>query len=255
MDYYSILNVDKSCSLEEIKQAYRKLALKYHPDHNSGTKDKFNKIKEAYDYLIQNHTPLKTSCFDKMFTDMFKTMKNHTNITHTIRIMIPLKEALVGTKRDLSVKFDIPCSSCSTFTVKTCKVCRGLGYVSENNSASYDFINFKHQDQTFTFENAYKNITLKIVASIASEDNIKIRGKHMEIEEKLSIFKAIAGGEYEVNTSIGKIKAVLPYGNISNFSVNTKSIEIKWDIIKINFKLFLPETLTPHQKKLLNYIA
>lgn len=110
MDYYQILEVDKSCSIEEIKKAYRKLALKYHPDHNSATKDKFNEIKEAYDFLLKNHTPFKVSSFDKMFTDMFKTMKKHVNIVHTIRVSIPMQEALTGTKRDLSVKFDVPCS-------------------------------------------------------------------------------------------------------------------------------------------------
>lgn len=255
MDYYQILNVDKSCSIEEIKKAYRKLALKYHPDHNSETKDKFNLIKEAYDYLIKNHTPLKISSFDKMFTDMFKTMKKHVNIIHTIRISIPLKEALTGTKRDLSVKFDVPCYACSTFSVKSCKVCRGLGYVPETHSATYELHNFKTQDQSFIYENAYKGITLKIVVSVSPLNNIKVRGKHLEIDERISIFKAIVGGDHEIATLLGKVKTTLPSGNILNFSVNTKDSEIKWDIIKINFKIFLPESLTPNQKKMLNSLV
>lgn len=255
MDYYQILNVDKSCSLEEIKRAYRKLALRYHPDHNSETIDKFTEIKEAYEYLIENHTPLKVSSFDKMFTDMFKTMKKHVNIIHTIRITIPLQEALSGTKRDLSVKFDVPCEACSTFTVKSCKVCRGLGYVPETHSATYVFKDFKTQDQAFLFEDVYKGITLKIVVSIAPLNNIKIRGKHIEIDEKVNIFKAIVGGEFAVDTPLGKLKTILPSGNITNFSLNTKDPKIKWDIIKINFKIFLPDSLTPNQKEMLNNLT
>ncbi|MGW8194921.1 MAG: DnaJ C-terminal domain-containing protein [Desulforhopalus sp.] len=54
MDYYKTLGVKKSCSQSEIKKAYRKLALKFHPDKNKGDKDaeaKFKEISEAYAVL------------------------------------------------------------------------------------------------------------------------------------------------------------------------------------------------------------
>jgi DnaJ-class molecular chaperone len=52
-DYYDILGVGKSASLAEIKQAYRKLALKYHPDKNKASEaaEQFKEVNEAYEVL------------------------------------------------------------------------------------------------------------------------------------------------------------------------------------------------------------
>lgn len=53
VDYYNVLGVDKNASEDEIKKAYKKLALKYHPDRNKdpGAEDKFKEIGEAYEIL------------------------------------------------------------------------------------------------------------------------------------------------------------------------------------------------------------
>ena len=53
-DYYEVLGLDKSASAEDIKKAYRKMAMKYHPDRNPGDKeaeDKFKEVNEAYEIL------------------------------------------------------------------------------------------------------------------------------------------------------------------------------------------------------------
>lgn len=64
-DYYEVLGVQKSAPEDEIKQAYRKLALKYHPDRNRGNaeaEEKFKEATEAYEVL---RDPKKRAQYDK----------------------------------------------------------------------------------------------------------------------------------------------------------------------------------------------
>ncbi len=81
-DYYKILGLDKSVSGDEIKKAYRKLAMKYHPDHAKGDKsaeEKFKKISEAYAVLSntekrKQYDEFGASGFNQRYTedDIFK---------------------------------------------------------------------------------------------------------------------------------------------------------------------------------------
>ncbi|MRR07175.1 MAG: J domain-containing protein, partial [Deltaproteobacteria bacterium] len=70
-DYYQILGLTKKASAEEIKKAYRKMAVKYHPDKNPGNKaaeETFKEISEAYAVLSD---PQKKAQYDQFGSNGF----------------------------------------------------------------------------------------------------------------------------------------------------------------------------------------
>ncbi|NIG99098.1 MAG: molecular chaperone DnaJ [Buchnera aphidicola (Periphyllus acericola)] len=86
-DYYEMLNISKSANDREIKRAYKRLAVKYHPDRNKNSKNsekKFKEIKEAYEILIN---PEKREAYDKYghsaFDNNASNNQYHESFTHT----------------------------------------------------------------------------------------------------------------------------------------------------------------------------
>lgn len=87
-DYYEILGIKKGASEDDIKKAYRKQALRYHPDKNKspGAEEKFKEIAEAYDVLSE---PKKKDIYDR-FGEEGKFSKS-CNIAGPIIVKAPSK--------------------------------------------------------------------------------------------------------------------------------------------------------------------
>lgn len=73
-DYYKTLGIPRGSTDEDIKKAYRKLALKYHPDKNKspGAEEKFKEVAEAYEVLSDKK---KREMYDKFGEDGLKGRK------------------------------------------------------------------------------------------------------------------------------------------------------------------------------------
>ena len=151
-DYYEVLGVDKNASEDDIKKAYRKIAIKYHPDRNPGNKEaeeKFKEAAEAYDVL---HDPQKRQQYDQfgfdgpagmggfggfsgggfsmddifsMFGDIFgghgsgfggfsggRGRAQYRGSDLRLKVRLSLQEISTGVTKKFKVKKDVTCSHC-----------------------------------------------------------------------------------------------------------------------------------------------
>lgn len=80
-DYYKILGIPKTAKDDEVKKAYRKMALRYHPDKNKtiGAEEKFKEVAEAYEVLSDKK---KRDIYDKYGEEGLKGNKGKQNVQY-----------------------------------------------------------------------------------------------------------------------------------------------------------------------------
>lgn len=168
-DYYEVLGLSKGASDDEIKKAYRKLAMKYHPDRNQGNKEaeeKFKDINEAYQVLSD---PQKKANYDQFgsadfngggfggfggggfsgmggFEDIFDSFfgggfssrrrngpERGADLEYTVSLTF--EEAVFGVEKEISITRNEKCDTCAGSGAKpgtdskTCDKCGGTGQV------------------------------------------------------------------------------------------------------------------------------
>jgi molecular chaperone DnaJ len=164
-DYYDILEVARDADPEAIKKAYRKLAMKYHPDRNPDDKaaeERFKEAKEAYEILSD---PQKRQAYDQfghagvdqsaaggsgaggfhdIFGDIFEGMfgggggreqRSHRGSDLRYQLTISLEQAIFGLTTEIQVPVLVACEECQGSgakkgtSSKTCTDCGGAGQV------------------------------------------------------------------------------------------------------------------------------
>ncbi|MBN1305888.1 MAG: molecular chaperone DnaJ [Anaerolineales bacterium] len=166
-DYYEVLGVSRQASLEEIKQAFRKLARQYHPDVNKDpdAEEKFKEINEAYGVLSDQQ---KRAQYDRFghsgvgdmggfrdytvdFSDIFEELfggfgfsggQRARNMPRRgrdmqLKVEMTFEEAIFGVEKDIEFERDEICSACGGSGTEPgtkptrCSTCDGLGEVRQ----------------------------------------------------------------------------------------------------------------------------
>ena len=162
-DYYDLLGVSRSADAKEIKKAYRKLAMQYHPDRNptAEAEAKFKELSEAYEVLSGD----KRSIYDQygheglkgqaggfnnaedifsMFGDLFgfgggggrRRTRTPRGSDYRFDIEVELEDCLERHEKEITVPYEKTCTPCDGSgaapgsTPSTCSTCRGQGQVT-----------------------------------------------------------------------------------------------------------------------------
>lgn len=168
-DYYELLGVSRSASEEDLKKAYRKAALRYHPDRNPGdtaAEEKFKELSEAYHVLSDadkraqydryGHAAFEQTGtgfpsgfdfshhFEDLFGDIFGDFFGRREHRYrgpqrgedlTVGLGITLEDATLGTEKTISVPRRVKCDTCQGSGAKpgtspqTCSPCQGGGQI------------------------------------------------------------------------------------------------------------------------------
>ncbi|HRD69979.1 MAG TPA: DnaJ domain-containing protein, partial [Legionella sp.] len=166
-DYYELLEVSRNADDTEIKKAYRKLAMKYHPDRNpdnASAEEKFKEIQKAYAILSDKqkraaydqfgHAGVDSSMgggfgggfggFGDVFEDIFENIfsggrgqgrqsRGQRGADLQFNVQLTLEEAALGKEIEITVPRHGTCTTCDGSgakkgtTPKTCETCNGIG--------------------------------------------------------------------------------------------------------------------------------
>lgn len=242
-DPYKILGVDQNSKPEEIKKAYRKLALQYHPDKNPDNPEAEEKFKEAaaaYEKIQKGSvdpgvdwSAYGNDSFSDIFDNLFGGNPNYNIRQYRVQIPITIEEAFKGTTRILNVDAAEPIEV---------NIQPGVRNGQE--------VRVNHQVGKVT-------IAISIVIRLAKDPIFTRDGNDLHAVVHIDLFTAMLGGEETFKTLDGDVKVKIP-SEVQNgklFRMKGKGMPVyngygmRGDLyLKIN--VLLPSNLSQEEKML-----
>ncbi len=287
-DYYQVLDLKKNASAEDIKKAYRKLALKYHPDKNPGNKDaeeKFKEISEAYAVLSD---PQKKAQYDQFGSTGFHQRYSQEDIFRGFDFGDIFKDMGVGSEDIFSRIFGGGFQGGTRFHARKQ---RGEDFSMELPVTFREAATGGEKRVSFLREGVREELSVKIPAGIANDAKLRIQGKggssrnggssgdlyltikvrtdpvftreddNIIVERTILFSQAALGASIEVPTLEGNKRIKVPAGIQPGTKIRMKGFGIphmgkssKGDLfVKISVKV--PENLSTSQRELIEELA
>ena len=289
-DYYKVLGVDKKASQEEIKKAYRILAVKHHPDKNPGNKEAEEKFKLANEANEILSNPKKRKKYDELGENWQQYEKgNQQNTSNSTSSGQQFYEGNgndpFGGQSDFSDFFE------QFFAGKQgrgkAQNRKGHDYETEMEITLEEAFNgtsriIQLENETLrvtTKPGAYNDLLLQIKgkgASGSSKDQrgdlfvrvkltpnpmFKVKGDDLYSQHEIDLYTAVLGGEALVNTLVGQVKIKVAPGTQNDKSIRLKGKGMplykkpeQFGDLYIQLKVHIPENLNDKQKELFETI-
>jgi curved DNA-binding protein len=266
-NFYEVLEVQETASSDEIKKAYRKLALQYHPDKNPDNKEaeeKFKSIADAYETLGDDNKRRKydhqrkfgqqqdpgfdffrDTMFSQGWSGAFDQMFGGSGARKGPDIMaqvaISMKEAYTGTSRDFNISGKI-----YKITIK-----KGV----QNGQK----LRLKGLGQPHPFNPSLSRGDLIVVVTVLMDDSFIRRGDDLYVDVPVHIYKILAGGMIEIPTPEGTLVHDLKPGNGSSVVINGCGMplydsESKGNLI-VKLQPVFPSTTSAEERELINKLS
>ncbi|WP_233883005.1 DnaJ C-terminal domain-containing protein [Tenacibaculum piscium] len=281
VDYYKILEIEKTATDKDIKKAYRKLARKYHPDLNPNNKEaeiKFKEINEANEVLSNSENRKKYDKYGKDwehgeayekakqqqtysnsegnsqysnqdFSDYFNTMFGQRNTSN--------KQGSRGFKgQDFNAELhlnleDVYQTHKQVLTVNNSKIRLSIPAGVENGQV------IKISGKGGAGINGGPNGDLYITFSIKNHTKFKRESNNLYTTVDLDVYTAILGGEITVDTFNGKVKLKIAPETLNNTKVKLKGKgfpvykkEGQFGDLIITYAIKIPTKLNDKEKEL-----
>jgi len=228
MNPFQVLGLPENASQQEIKKAYRTLALKYHPDKEGGDEDKFREIQSAYD-LINTEQKVKSyknkshgsfvwdSDLETYFKDFFTNMQGSVRkkTVHTI-LVLTLEESFQGVTKTIQYKINETCHFCggtgaTTFdklgrAISSCDKCFGVGSTSDYKQTQIVIPRSVVSGTTLIAEE--KDVMVNI--QVAPHNLFEVSGTTVYSTVNLPFIKIFDNSTITADTLHGKIEVQIP---------------------------------------------